>query len=286
MSWHLEGKKLRAGLAALAAASLCGGCVAQKERPPITVVTTPERTYPVEQGFADSGDGRRIHYAAVGDGERRAVVFVHGTPGSWRAFEGYLARPELASRARLVAVDRLGFGQSEPGEVESSLEKQAASLVPLLRSLAGAGRPILVGHSYGGPVIARIAMDHPELAGGLVMVAPSIDPGLEKLRWYNQVASWRLLNWALPREWLVSNREILPLKKELAAMQGGWDKIRCPTIVIQGDADELVPPANADFAERMLPGRVTVRRIPGAGHFVLWQDPRLTAEAVLSLLGS
>jgi pimeloyl-ACP methyl ester carboxylesterase len=116
------------------------------------------------------------------------------------------------------------------------------------------------------------------------MVAPSIDPGLEKLRWYNQVASWRLLNWALPGEWLTSNREILPLKKELQAIEGDWHKIACPVILIQGEADELVPPKNADFAERMLPGRVKVERIPGVGHFVLWEQPRLTVAALLELL--
>lgn len=273
-------------------ACLTSGCVTTgPERPELSTVTTPRQVYQVEHGFAEAGGGRRLHYAAVGEKNARAVVFVHGTPGSWRAFEGYLAQPALAARARLVAVDRLGFGRSQPGGVETSLEKQAASLVPLLQSLvaaapADAGKPILVGHSYGGPVIARLAMDHPELVGGLVMVAPSIDPELEKLRWYNHLASWRILSWTLPGEWLTSNREILPLKKELAAMLGGWKSILAPTIVIQGDADKLVPAKNADFAARMLPAeRITLERVPAAGHFVLWEQPQLTVRAILALLG-
>lgn len=247
------------------------------------MVNTPRGSYGVEHHFAETGDGRRLHYVEVGEKTAPAVVFVHGTPGSWRAFEGYLARPELLERFHLVSVDRLGFGASEPGKAETSLEKQAASLAPLLASLAPAGKPILVGHSYGGPVIAKVAMDHPELAGGLVMVAPSIDPELERLRWYNHLASWRLFNWAIPREWLVSNREILPLKKELAAMEGGWSRIAAKTIVIQGDLDTLVPAANADFAARVLPaGHLVVERVPAAGHFVLWQQPELIVRAILS----
>ncbi len=151
----------------------------------------------VEHAFADSGDGRQVHYAAVGDPTRRVRWF----SCTARRAAGGLSKATWRSRrwserARLVSVDRLGFGRSTPGKVETSLRKQAESLVPLLRSLAGPGKPILVGHSYGGPVIAKIAMDHPELVGGLVMVAPSIDPGLEKLRWYNHVASWRFLNWS------------------------------------------------------------------------------------------
>lgn len=281
----MRGRWLLAGLLALA------GCVSiEKEKPELSVVSTPQRIYPVEHALIESGDGRRVHYVEVGEKSARAVVFVHGTPGSWRAFEGFLAQPALAERARLVSVDRLGFGLSEPGKVETSLEKQAASLVPLLRRLAadaapGAGLPILVGHSYGGPVIARLAMDHPELTGGLVMIAPSIDPELERLRWYNHFASWRLFSWTLPAQWRTSNREIMPLKKELQAMLEGWPRIAAPVIVIQGDQDELVPAGNADFAARMLPAeRIQLERVPAAGHFVLWQQPQLVVRAILSLL--
>lgn len=274
--------------AALPFALLLAGCLGSSQAPALRVVTTPQRIYEVEHGFAESGDGRRIHFAAVGEKTAPAVVFVHGTPGSWRAYERFLAEPMLATRARLVSVDRLGFGESEPNRVEASLEKQAASLVPLLRSLKTNGAPpILIGHSYGGPVIARIAMDHPELVGGLLMVAPSIDPGLEKLRWYNHFASWLLFNWMVPREMLTSNREILPLKNELEALLPGWSRIQMPVIVIQGEDDKLVPAGNAASAARVLPAsRVDIQRIPAAGHFVLWQRPELVIRAILRLLNA
>lgn len=278
--------KLRDSCLVFLIALLLTGCLGSSKAPALKVVTTPQRVYEVEHGFAESGDGRRIHFAAVGEKTAPAVVFVHGTPGSWRAYERFLAEPTLAARARLVSVDRLGFGESEPNRVEASLEKQAASLVPLLRSLSAPGvPPILVGHSYGGPVIARVAMDHPELVGGLLMVAPSIDPGLEKLRWYNHFASWRLFNWLVPREMLTSNREILPLKNELEALLPGWSRIQVPVIVIQGEDDNLVPAGNADFAARVLPAsRVDIQLIPAAGHFVLWQRPELVIHAVIRLL--
>jgi len=263
------------------------GCFGSAGQPEFKLVTTSSRVFAVEEGFAPTGDGRQVHYVEVGEKTAQAVLFVHGTPGSWTAYRRFLAEPLLLEKARLVAVDRLGFGESQPGKVEPSLEKQAASLLPLLKSLSAGGKPILVGHSYGGPVIARMAMDDPELVGGLVMVAPSIDPGLERLRWYNHIASWRLLSWMVPKDMLTSNREILPLHQELEAMLSGWNHITAPLILIQGDDDKLVPRGNADFAARMLPEeQVQLERIPGAGHFVLWEQPELTIRAVLSLLDS
>jgi len=45
--------------------------------------------------------------------------------------------------------------------------------------------------------------------------------------------------------------------------------------------DDLVPAANADFAERTFPAaRLEVRRLPAAGHFVLWQQPELIVDAI------
>ncbi len=41
-------------------------------------------------------------------------------------------------------------------------------------------KTILVGHSLGGPVIARTAMDYPDLVDGLILVGGSIDPEMEK----------------------------------------------------------------------------------------------------------
>ena len=48
-------------------------------------------------------------------------------------------------------------------------------------------RIMLIGHSLGGPVIARMAMDYPDAYQGLIFVAASIDPEMEKEEWYR---SW------------------------------------------------------------------------------------------------
>ena len=85
-----------------------------------------------------------------------------------------------------------------------------------------------------------------------MLVAPSIDPALEVHRWYNDLASWRVVEWLLPPDMVTSNRELWPLQAELEKLSPRWREIRVPVIVIQGGEDGLVDPANADFAERML----------------------------------
>ena len=129
--------------------------------------------------------GRRVmNYLEVGDSALPLVVFVHGSPGSLSAFIDFMADTALLAKAQLVTVDRPGFGASNFGYAEPSLQKQADLLKPILESHKHQRPVILVGHSLGGPLIARMAMDYPELVDGLVMVAPSIDPELEPNEWF------------------------------------------------------------------------------------------------------
>ncbi len=59
---------------------------------------------------------RFIHYAAIGADTLPTVLFIHGSPGSWDAFIGFFADSTLYTRARLISVDRPGFGKSGKGK--------------------------------------------------------------------------------------------------------------------------------------------------------------------------
>jgi pimeloyl-ACP methyl ester carboxylesterase len=211
-------------------------------------------------------DKRRLTYLVTGDSTKPLVVFVHGSPGSLSAFIDFMADTALLKHAQLITVDRPGFGSSNFGYAEPSLLKQVALLEPILRERKKNRPIILVGHSLGGPFIARMAMDYPELVDGLVMVAPSI-------------------KWLLPRSIRASNDEIYKLKPQLEDMLPLWKKITAPTIVIQGTKDSLVDPKNADFAKKMIINApVNLVTIEGMDHFIPWSAPQKIRESVIELL--
>jgi len=228
---------------------------------------------------------RRVNYVQVGDAELPLVVFVHGSPGSLSAFIDFLSDTALLKRAQLISIDRPGFGSSNFGNAEPSLQKQSAYIKSILEEVKGKRPVILVGHSMGGPVIARTAMDYPDMVDGLVLVAGSIDPDLEPNEWYRPPLATPFLRWLLPRSFRASNQEIYHLKPELQEMLPLWPKIKARTIVIQGGKDDLVSPGNADFAKRMLVNApVEFMLVPDMNHFVPWNHPELIREAVLRLL--
>ena len=228
---------------------------------------------------------RVINYLKVGESSQPLVIFIHGSPGSLSAVIDFMGDTALLSKAELITVDRPGFGHSNFGYAEPSLQKQADLLRPILEEHKGQRPIILVGHSLGGPLIARMAMDFPELVDGLVMVAPSIDPELEPNEWFRAPLATPFLKWILPRSIRASNDEIYQLKPELEEMLPLWPRVKATTIVIQGKKDRLVPKANADFAEKMITqAPVKLILIDDMDHFVPWSNPELIRSAVLELL--
>jgi pimeloyl-ACP methyl ester carboxylesterase len=231
-------------------------------------------------------DNREIHYVSAGDSTGALVLFIHGSPGSLSAFIHFLADTSLLKKGLLITTDRPGFGYSNFGRGIGSLQKQAAILKPILEKYKATRPVILIGHSLGGPLIARMAMDYPQLVDGLIIVAGSIDPALEPNEvWFRAPLATPFLSWVLPRSMRASNEEIYHLKPELEEMVPRWREIRCPVIVIQGKKDSLVPAANADFARRSLvnaPVEFVLK--DDMDHFVPWSNPELIHDAIVRML--
>lgn len=228
---------------------------------------------------------REIHYVKAGDESKPLVLFLHGSPGSMSAFIHFLTDTTLLRSTLLIASDRPGFGYSNFGQGVASLEEQSEILKPILKQHKGNRPVILVGHSLGGPLIARISIDYPELVDGLIIVAGSIDPELEPNEtWFRAPLATPFLSWLLPRSFRASNEEIYHLKPELEKMVPLWSAIKCPVIVIQGMIDSLVPAGNADFARKMLvnaPVKFVLK--DDMDHFVPWSNPELIQQAILSM---
>lgn len=229
---------------------------------------------------------RSINYAEIGNDTLPIAFFVHGSPGSWSGWEGFFKDSVLLQKVKMVAVDRPGFGYSGLGKAEKTLTEQSKYLKPIVEKYKKENRKlILIGHSLGGPMIARMAMDYPELIDNLVFVAASNAPELEPARWYRFIGDFNLFRYLIPRSFRASNREILYLKPELEKMLPLWKNIQQKSIVIQGDKDIFVPYQNADFTRKMLENaEVELIMKKEMNHFVPWSNPELIREAILKSL--
>jgi pimeloyl-ACP methyl ester carboxylesterase len=228
---------------------------------------------------------RDMYYVQAGDSTKPLVLFLHGSPGSISAFIHFLTDSSLLRRTWMVTADRPGFGFSNYGNAEPSLMKQALSLKPILEANRDRRPIILVGHSLGGPLIAKMAIEFPDLIDGLVIVAGSIDPKLEPNEtWFRAPLATPFLSWVLPPSWRSSNEEIYQLKPQLEEMIPQWKNIQCPVVIIHGLKDELVSKDNAEFARKMLVNApVEFVLVENMNHFVPWSNPELIRAAVLKL---
>jgi pimeloyl-ACP methyl ester carboxylesterase len=231
---------------------------------------------------------RNMHYVKAGDENKPLVVFLHGSPGSLSAFIDFLADTTLLHNALLITADRPGFGYSNFGVAEPSLHKQAELLRPILEAHKKNRPIVLVGHSLGGPLIAQMAIDYPELVDGLIIVAGSIDPDLEPNEtWFRAPLATPFLSWILPRSFRASNDEIYKLKPELENLKSQLSKITCRVIVIQGEKDSLVEPGNAAYIKKMFTNaQVDLVMVKDMNHFVPWSNPELINDAILKMVTS
>jgi pimeloyl-ACP methyl ester carboxylesterase len=233
-------------------------------------------------------NGRTINYAEIGNDSLPVAIFVHGSPGSWSAFVDFMKDTALLRKVKIVSVDRIGFGYSDFGEGEKSLTKQAEYLLPIVQQYKKSGKKlILIGHSLGAPLIARMAMDYPALIDNLIIVAGSISPYLEpNEKWFRIPLNFLPINVLIPKSFRASNLELLYLKPELIKMLPDWKNIQQPVTVIQGNKDVLVRPENAAFAKKML---INSRKldfiiVDDMNHFVPWSHPWFITNAIDSAL--
>ncbi len=209
----------------------------------------------------------KISYLRSGDGTGRQVIFVHGTPGHAQDWRLVLADPWTGYE--IIAVDRPGFGRSDPLRVMTRIEDQAAALVPLMEARNGA-KPILVGWSLGGPIVARAAIDYPDQVGGIVIVAGSLDPDLEEILFIQRIGQWPFVKPFLARWARNANDELIDLEAGLRRMAPRLPDITMPVAIVHGTQDTLVPFENVAFMKERMRGAdlVAVTVMDGMNHFM------------------
>ena len=119
-------------------------------------------------------DGHKLNVRLSGTAKPGVptVVFESGLGSS--PFDTWLpVRSAIADTTRTVAYERAGIGASEPGPEPRSIKQIVAELHALLAKLELPPPYVLVGHSWGGPIIHSFAATYPKEIAGLVYVDPS-----------------------------------------------------------------------------------------------------------------
>jgi pimeloyl-ACP methyl ester carboxylesterase len=229
---------------------------------------------------------RSVRFAEVGDDEHLpVVVLIHGAPGTLSGSSKHFFNDvDLLSKAKIVSIDRPGYGYSDFGQSVVSIEEQAALIKPVLEKYKDQPK-ILVGSSYGGPIIARIAADYPELVDALVFVSASVAPGEEKVYKISYPANKKVFRWMVPKMLRVANDEKLAHRQELMKLEPLLSKISIPATIIHGTADKLIYPNNAYYLQQKLMHlNPDFYLLDGQNHYVIWETPQIVRDAIMKYL--
>lgn len=227
-------------------------------------------------------NGQKLFFIETGKDTLPLLLLVHGSPGNWSNLLYQISDSALNRRFHIIAVNRPGYASWDYGKTDPALGAQAQKLLGLLNRNKSRFKPILAGHSLGGPIICKMAMENPEAIGGLIILAGSIDPKLEPNEFFRVLYALWPVSLMINPDLQASNEELMRAESELEAMLPDWNKIKCPVTVVQGDADVLVPKGNADFAKKKMP-QADIRIIPGGNHFFPWEHPEWANDAILDM---
>ncbi|MEO1293902.1 MAG: alpha/beta fold hydrolase, partial [Pseudomonadota bacterium] len=163
---------LRAGLGGAVAASgaLLSGCASARSKAPATS--------PYPGGRFVTVDGLRIHGVVLGEARHPTdptLVMIHGAAGNHRDWT-YQLTDRLAPHARIIALDRPGFGLSDRPDQDAASPIRQANLLWRAAVAMGMKRAIVVGHSFGGAVAMAWALEHPKTTAGLIILAGATMP--------------------------------------------------------------------------------------------------------------
>ncbi len=225
-----------------------------------------------------------------------------------------LVVPALAAYRRVIVFDNRGVGQSSGGDCPLSINQMAEDAVALLNAI-GVGPVDVAGHSMGGLIAQELAIAHPERARSLLLLSACsqlderskaiIDSWGDLPRLVDAVTMTRLiLPWMYTSAFFerlgaieqviteILNSPFLPgaqgIFHQCRAISDyhysmGLAELSCPTLVVAGREDILIPLALSEQLARTIRGaRLMV--LEATGHGMLIESPGAVAKAILDFL--
>ncbi len=260
----VSARQLRALLAAGLAAVLACACTTGPKRFPTS------KDYPdgmMTRISANSGGTAGWRISALEAGDRNApwkAVVITGAP-SWSEYWAPLlakAPPGMT----IVAPDRPGFAASEPRTAVTDIAKQAEALSVFLQTERADQKIVLIGQSYGGPIAALMAREHPDRVRALVLVSAYFGDRGATIRRLDMAGM--VTGPLLPRDLKNGLAELRAQAPQLPAARMALAGLEIPIVVVHGDADTFVPYAAGRRLAELAGANATFIGVPGGGHFL------------------
>ena len=119
--------------------------------------------------FVELSNGMHLHYASAGERGKPLILFLHGFPEFWYAWNAQLT--EFGQDYFVVAPDLRGFNLSDmPADVGAYKPRHIMEDLRLLVAHFGYEKFVLVAHDWGGAIAWNIAIALPQLLHKLIIV--------------------------------------------------------------------------------------------------------------------
>lgn len=226
-----------------------------------------------------------------------AIIFLHGYTDSWRSFERNL--PLLSNKFRILAIDQRGHGNSSRPSCCYTQADFAADIEAFMTALK-IDKATLVGHSMGGFIAHKVAVDYPQRVQRLVLIgaAPTavrnpvikelnntiqalvepIDPGFvrefQASTFYKPIPPAFLdtaISESLKVPLIVWKQALAGLIVEDYATQ--LNQIEAPTLILWGDRDGIVTLQNQQALQAQIPNS-TLKIYRETGHGLHVESPQ------------
>jgi poly(3-hydroxybutyrate) depolymerase/esterase/lipase len=304
---------LLATLPAARAAEATGAAAAK----PYLSVEQLRAKYQDRKGRYATIGGVQVYYKDEGQGP--AILLIHGSQSTLRTWD-YVA-PVLVKRGyRVIRYDMPPQGLSGPVSAEAAKSLTPAGFVAGLLDHAGIGAVDCVGVSSGGTTCMYFAATFPDRVRRLVMSNSPSDPvenakitptpefeaaqreaketGFQSQRFWNAFLDFfsgvpSRLDAGIREQYYDVNRRqpepnytaLIGLVRDPVKTQAAMASVRCPTLLIWGARDQLLPPAAADtLAGYLRNTQVSKVFLPDVGHYPPLEVPARFAQLVLAYL--
>ena len=221
------------------------------------------------------------------------VLLIHGGLGSGDNWGNQI--PALAKTHQVIIADSRGHGRSTRSARPFSFDVMTDDYVALLKHLH-VDKVALVGQSDGAIIGLDMAMRYPERLGKLWAFGANFNHAGLRTDAPNPFQH-RILGPALKKR-RQDYEKLSPTPTEYEslfnAMNAMWEtqpdfkpeqlaRIRVPTVIADGENEELIRRDHTEALARLVPG-ATLVILPGVGHVAMWQDPQLYNQALLRFL--